>query len=60
MHAHMSAVLRHGLYRLDIRLGELLGPVIGMAHFVAAELAFFAYIAFTRHCKTLHELYDYA
>jgi hypothetical protein len=42
MHADMGAVRSHCLDALDVRFGYLLRFVVGVAHLIAAELAFAA------------------
>ena len=54
MQTHMRAMCTHCFYRLNVRFGKFLGPVVGMAHFVSAEFAFPANFALTGHVTILH------
>jgi hypothetical protein len=51
----MGTMRPHCLDGLQIRLGHFFGFVVGMAHLVAAELAFSANFARTCHGETLPE-----
>ncbi len=47
MHADMGSVWSYRLYALNIGFAELFAFVVGMAHFVAAQLAFAAFLTGT-------------
>ncbi len=52
MHPYMRSMRPDSLYTLDIRFGNLLSFVVGMAHLIPAELALTA--DFTRSCHSDH------
>ena len=49
MHAHMRSARSHRLDGLQIRFGQLLGLVVGMAYLVAAQPAFSANLTCACH-----------
>jgi len=53
MHADVGAVGAQRLDALKVRLGYFLGSIIRMAHLVACECAFTAYLTFTCHGEVL-------
>ena len=55
VHAHMGPMRPDSLYRLQIRFGYPFRSIIGMAHLIAAELAFSTDLTRTGHVKILPE-----
>ena len=56
MHPNVTTVLAQCLDALKVRLGYLLGPVVRMAHLVAAERALAANLTLTCHGDVLLNL----